>query len=236
MPDNLGMVSSFSKLNSKPEQRSYKKIVSRLFAASLLLSGCSLQQSSSVDYVQQPVPIAAPIPVPRYPGLQLNRAVKLKSSPEIPCAAGTDQGTKTGYAHGAAYVIRLCDVEGSRINSQMSANLGLLFDSARKAGINNLTTDSDFRDNSEQKYLYNCFVRKNCNHNIEAAKPGYSNHQMGLALDFAEQISDLKVEICSPLPPEGCNNKANDFLNAEASNYGFLPLAGEPWHRSYNGQ
>ena len=152
MPDTYGKISSFSKLNSKLQQRSYNKIVLRLFATSLLLSGCSLNRSSSTDNVGQPAPIAVPIPVPRYPGFQVNRVVKLKSAPEIPCAAGTDQGTKIGYAHGVAYVIRLCDVEGSRVNSQMSANLGLLFDAARKAGSNHLTTDSDFRDNNEQKY------------------------------------------------------------------------------------
>jgi LAS superfamily LD-carboxypeptidase LdcB len=38
---------------------------------------------------------------------------------------------------------------------------------------------------AEQTYLYNCYLSGNCNSGNLAARPGYSNHQSGLAMDIA---------------------------------------------------
>ena len=48
----------------------------------------------------------------------------------------------------------------------------------------NLKVVSGFRTMAEQTYFYNCHVNCNCNNCNLAAKPGYSNHQSGHALDL----------------------------------------------------
>ena len=55
---------------------------------------------------------------------------------------------------------------------------------AEGAGIQ-LRINSGFRTMAEQQYFYNCYINKNCNNGNLAAKPGYSNHQNGRALDLS---------------------------------------------------
>jgi hypothetical protein len=40
-------------------------------------------------------------------------------------------------------------------------------------------------DSAEQQHLYGCYIHHNCNNGNLAAKPGYSNHQSGRALDLS---------------------------------------------------
>lgn len=43
---------------------------------------------------------------------------------------------------------------------------------------------SGFRTMAEQQHLWQCYQSGSCNHGNLAAKPGYSNHQSGTALDL----------------------------------------------------
>ncbi len=54
---------------------------------------------------------------------------------------------------------------------------------ARNAGIT-MEVVSGFRSMASQRYLYHCYLTKQCNGGNLAAVPGYSNHQSGHALDL----------------------------------------------------
>jgi GH24 family phage-related lysozyme (muramidase)/LAS superfamily LD-carboxypeptidase LdcB len=85
---------------------------------------------------------------------------------------------------------------------------------AAKRDGNNLRIISGFRDNSQQVRLYNMY--KNGRGNL-AARPGYSNHQNGIALDLN--------------PEEGNNYR---WLAKNASKYGFCrTVPSERWHWEY---
>ncbi len=140
----------------------------------------------------------------------------------IPCQAGKDLGVKDGYKEGNLIKIRVCDVQGIDTNSQISGNLDKLLNDARAAGIN--FTGGGYRTMDEQKSLY-------ASHNCPAvcspptARPGFSNHQMGLAIDFAQNGSTLRK-----------NNSGFSWLGSNASKYGLKNFPKESWHWSVDGK
>eukprot|EP00753_Platysulcus_tardus_P018956 PLAT7034.4.p2 GENE.PLAT7034.4~~PLAT7034.4.p2 ORF type:complete len:482 (+),score=190.44 PLAT7034.4:69-1514(+) len=86
-------------------------------------------------------------------------------------------------------------------------------------GGRGLTINSGFRTMAQQEYLYNCYRTKRCNNGNLAARPGYSNHQNGIALD---------------LSTGGASGAPYRFLKSSASRYGFVRTVGsEIWHWEY---
>ena len=84
---------------------------------------------------------------------------------------------------------------------------------AKSQGVN-IRIVSGFRTNSEQQYLYGCYVNCNCNNCNLAARPGFSNHQSGHALDL--NTSDAGVL---------------SWLNNHGDEYGFArTVPSEAWH------
>jgi hypothetical protein len=82
---------------------------------------------------------------------------------------------------------------------------------AHEAGVY-LAINSGFRTMSEQQYFYNCYKTGSCNNGNLAAKPGYSNHQSGIALDLT----------------------TSSWLANNASKYGFIrTVPSEAWHYEY---
>ena len=91
--------------------------------------------------------------------------------------------------------------------------LAALSEAARSAGVN-ITIVSGFRTMAEQQYLYNCYINCNCNNCNLAAKPGYSNHQSGHALDLNTSAAGV-----------------NAWLKAHGAAYGFsATVPSEAWH------
>src|SRR5262249_39566533 len=86
---------------------------------------------------------------------------------------------------------------------------------ADSAGVT-LSINSGFRSMDEQRYLYNCYVNGNCNSGNIAARPGYSNHQNGQALDLAT------------------SNWA--WVRSNAARFGFsATVPQEKWHYEFTG-
>lgn len=138
---------------------------------------------------------------------------------DIPCATGTrDLGDSLGlgYDDGEPYRIRICEIGGIRINSTISEQFLVMYNAALEAGVT-LTATESFRTMERQEYFYNCFVTQTCNDGNRAAAPGYSNHQMGLAIDF-----ELTPAI-------------RNFLETSPANFLQARVAGEPWHYSLSG-
>lgn len=170
-------------------------------------------------------------------------------SSKVPCAPGTTSlAIVQGFDGGTATKIHLCGlpdlkalpndeessvttsdyyVEGANghalVNARISGQAFRMVEAAKADGVT-LTATSSFRRDDHQRDLYDCYVagKPGCS---EAAEPGYSNHQLGLAIDFV-------------MPPstDGCAGgaAANDtswkWLHAHAGDFSFRQLKSENWH------
>ena len=119
----------------------------------------------------------------------------------------------TGYTNGNPFSITLVTVDGNPVEIGTANAFLTMAQAANGAGIE-LRINSGFRTMAEQQYLYNCYLTKKCNSGNLAAKPGYSNHQSGLALDLT----------------------TSSWLAKNASKYGFIrTVPSEDWHYEYTG-
>ncbi|HSH55909.1 MAG TPA: M15 family metallopeptidase, partial [Candidatus Limnocylindrales bacterium] len=181
-------------------------------------------------------------------------------SDSIPCPPGTDDaGVHDGYREGNPIKIRLCGIPGlpssssestagtsfyipgskgnALVNSRIAANILKLVQDATAAGIP-MRAASSFRTMAHQQSLCPCG-------NGRVAKPGFSNHQTGLALDF--DLADgksLSVDSYTTAngQPDGPNNPrvapsspVYKWLVQNASKYGLKQYYKEPWHWSVDG-
>ncbi len=119
--------------------------------------------------------------------------------------------------------------------------LQTMFQAAKSDGIN-LMLASGYRSFSYQTTLYNYYVRTQGQAvaDTQSARPGYSEHQTGLAADVEPLSRNCEVESCFATTPEG------KWLAANSYHYGFIiryPQNGqaitgyeyEPWHIRYIG-
>lgn len=111
-----------------------------------------------------------------------------------------------------------------------------------KAGQGTLILNSGFRTYKNQQGLYN---RTRDTRGLAvaeklSARPGYSEHQLGLAADFSVKGEGCVIMVCFG------NTEAGKWLAANAHTYGFIlrypkgfkPITGfqyEPWHFRYVG-
>ncbi len=127
----------------------------------------------------------------------------------------------------------LITVQGSyQLCGAVADNMKKLIADASKAGIN-LTLSSAFRDTSKQIALrkkncgptdYDIYEKPSRECSPQTAIPGTSNHEKGLAVDFADMKSA---------------NASYQWLVENANKYGFkndLAATKEPWHWSTNGR
>jgi hypothetical protein len=91
--------------------------------------------------------------------------------------------TETGYVNGKAFTLTAVTVDSHLAQVHTANAYYVMAKAAKKDGVN-LHVVSGFRSMSEQKYLYHCYTSCSCNSCNLAAKPGYSNHQSGHALDL----------------------------------------------------
>jgi hypothetical protein len=164
-----------------------------------------------------------------------------KSSVGVACALGTrDIGVYDGYTNGQAVKIRLCAIPGfpstgeesnggygvsgangqAVVNSRVSGAVLAMIKAAKAAGLS-LSARSTFRTMSHQQALFASDPDP-----TRVARPGYSNHQMGLAIDFQGLSS-------SPGPAPG--NSVWDWLSKNADNFGYKNYPAEAWHWSPTG-
>lgn len=99
--------------------------------------------------------------------------------PAIDCNEHKD----TGYVQGDPFEITVVTVDGKPVEVQTANAFYQMAQAAAGDGVT-IKVNSGFRTMEEQQYLYNCYINCNCNNCNLAAKPGYSNHQSGHALDL----------------------------------------------------
>jgi len=119
----------------------------------------------------------------------------------------------TGYVSGTPFPITVVTVDGKPVERETANAFYVMQQAAASDGVH-ITIVSGFRTYAEQEYLYNCYINCNCNNCNLAARPGYSNHQSGHAVD---------LNTSSP--------GVYDWLEAHAGGFGFSrTVPSEPWH------
>lgn len=122
------------------------------------------------------------------------------------------------YINGRSIGNKECTtIDGKPVVVETATRYYAMKNAAAKQGIY-LRISSGFRTMKDQEYFYNCYKTKSCNNGNLAAKPGYSNHQNGIALD---------LNTSSP----GVYN----WLVKNASKYGWVrAVSSEKWHWEYH--
>mgnify|MGYP001580925977 CR=1 FL=1 len=155
--------------------------------------------------------------------------VVIGDTSKTPCEAGSDAGVQDGYAKGQLYKIRVCNIQGITVNAQISDEVNRLLTAAKGAGLP--ISGGGFRTMERQismyesrcgSYDFNNPPSRSCSPYI--ARPGFSNHQMGVAIDFTCSGSTLT-------PSSPCFS----WLVGNARNYGLINYEKEAWHWSING-
>jgi LAS superfamily LD-carboxypeptidase LdcB len=118
-----------------------------------------------------------------------------------------------GYVQGHKIKIEVVDINGVEVEARTARAFTAMAEAAANDGVE-LELTSGFRTNERQAELYDEYVH---DAGALAAKPGYSNHQSGRALDI------------------NCWNwSVYEWLTAHAARYGFKrTVPGEPWHWEY---
>ena len=131
-------------------------------------------------------------------------------------------------------------VEGIDVHYSIAGQVAALLKAARKDGAP--LTGYGYRTLAEQLKVRkeNCgssaaaiWLWKASDCRIPTARPGYSQHQQGFAIDFGVGGKT----ICFPLPSASCKGHAGfNWLKANASKFGFYNLPSEAWHWSTTGK
>lgn len=121
-----------------------------------------------------------------------------------------------GYVAGKAFTITVVGIDDKPVEVATAAAFRRMREAAAADGVS-IKVVSGFRTMAEQEYLYACYKTKKCNSGNLAARPGFSNHQSGHALDLNARD-----------PAVGA------WLKDHASAFGFHnTVPSEPWHWEY---
>jgi LAS superfamily LD-carboxypeptidase LdcB len=131
-----------------------------------------------------------------------------------PAAADERPRVAKGYRDGRPLKLRVVELDGFDVEVGTARAFRAMQRAAAADGVD-LRLVSGFRTHERQAELYRSFRR---GHGNPAARPGYSNHQAGRALD-------LDVD-----------GSAYGWLQANARRHGFhRTVRGEPWHWEFFG-
>lgn len=147
-------------------------------------------------------------------GPEYFKTVEPGALPAINCAEKQD----TGYVKGEPFAITVVTVDGKPVEVD-TANAYYAMQQAAAADGVGIAIVSGFRTMAKQQELYNCYINCNCNNCNLAAKPGYSNHQSGHALDLNTGVASVKT-----------------WLENHAGEWGFArTVPKESWHYEWWG-
>ena len=103
---------------------------------------------------------------------------------------------------------------GKKVDASIAGNVKAMIEAAKRDGVD-LKITSAHRSREQQEVLYQKYLNGTGN---LAAKPGTSNHESGLAIDFTNTPG------------------AHAWLAKNAGRFGLKNLRGEPWHYSTTGR
>jgi LAS superfamily LD-carboxypeptidase LdcB len=130
-------------------------------------------------------------------------------------------------------------VGGIRVHRSIAGNLRRLLDAARADGIvlggggyRSTAGQIQTRRNNCGSSYYAIYQQPASSCRPPTARPGRSQHERGLAIDFTYGGNT----ICFPRRSSSCRgNAAYNWLKANAWRYGFYNLPSEAWHWSTTG-
>lgn len=131
----------------------------------------------------------------------------------VDCSRESEPSYSGGQKIGEVDVVR---IGNKRVTIKTAHAFLLLQKKADAEGID-VSINSGFRTMSEQQYFYDCYKSKKCNSGNLAARPGYSNHQNGRALDLGGERAAL-----------------NRLIEREGLDWR-RTVSKEPWHYEYFG-
>ena len=137
-----------------------------------------------------------------------------QTNDELRSTVSCQERTDLAYQAGKPFSIQVIHV-GGKPTTKATGHAFLKLQAAANAAGVHLSLTSGFRTMAEQKHLYECYQTGTCNNGNLAARPGFSNHQSGLALDLS----------------------TSTWLAQNASRFGFVrTVAQESWHYEYHGK
>ncbi len=165
----------------------------------------------------------------------------------VDCAPGTTKlGQEDGYTNGTRFTVQLCSLPNlpsssmadnpgntystpgangfAVVNSRVSGAWFALVNDAKAAGISNIQVTSSFRSMQHQTDLFNSNPDP-----TYVARPGYSSHQAGVALDFAS-MHTTGGQDCGAGRARSPDDPLWNWLYDNAERYGFKQYAAEAWH------
>jgi zinc D-Ala-D-Ala carboxypeptidase len=138
--------------------------------------------------------------------------------------------------------LRVPGNESMQIRKPVAIALEQMFSDAKKDGLK-LRLSSGYRSYLYQVSLYNSYTASGSQQKADrvSARPGYSEHQTGLAADIEPESGKCTIQKCFANTPEG------KWLAANVHKYGFIiryatnktSITGyvpEPWHIRYIGK
>jgi D-alanyl-D-alanine carboxypeptidase len=140
-----------------------------------------------------------------------------------------------------AVPLRVPGNESMQVRKATATAIESMFSAAKQDGIN-LMISSGYRSYAYQVGLYGSYVKSSGQAGADtySARPGFSEHQSGLAADIEPISHKCEVDVCFKDTPEGIWIAANSYK------YGFIirytsdkaAVTGyefEPWHVRYVG-
>jgi peptidoglycan hydrolase-like protein with peptidoglycan-binding domain len=186
-----------------------------------------------VFHARHPERSGAPITSgePGYNGL-ISEWLSIRNSVVRPALSGAKPTAPTpaGSRIGTPDVVQ---VQGITVARQIAPQIASLLAAAQADGVR--LSGGGFRTPQEQIALrkkncgssdYDIYDKSPSQCSPPTAKPGTSNHERGLAIDFTYNGQSIKSH----------DNPGFRWLNANAARFGLKNLASEPWHWSVDGK
>lgn len=137
--------------------------------------------------------------------------------------------------------LRVPGNESMQLRAVTATAMETMFAAAKAQGIN-LMLSSGYRSYSYQVSLYGGYVNTEgqTTADTQSARPGYSEHQTGLAADIEPVSRNCEVDPCFGNTPEGKWLAANAYLYGfiiryTTGNESITGYEAEPWHVRYIG-
>jgi hypothetical protein len=146
---------------------------------------------------------------------------------------GATNATASGYPTGVVGPEEVVSVRGIRVHHSIADNVEQLLAAAEADGIT--LSGWGWRDNKTQIRLrrqhcgtseYAIYRMPSSRCSPPTARPGRSQHEWGLAIDFTYNGGSISSH----------RSPGFKWLNANAATYGLKNLASEPWHWSTTGR
>ncbi len=129
----------------------------------------------------------------------------------------------TAYTNGQPRTIQIVTVQGKNLEVSQAKRFLEMQEAARRDGVD-LKLVSGFRTMAEQRRLYDGWANRRPGFNL-AARPGYSEHQNGTAVD---------VNTSGSSDSRG-SGKVYNWMAKNAGKFGFERIPAEHWHWEFKG-